>query len=103
MKVIHDILAFEWDNGNLQKSYAKHSVSTKEAEEIFVSDKLFAIPDVQHSGKEKRYIALGQTLNKKNLFVVFTIRSNKIRIISARRMHQKEVKRYEKAQKDTNI
>ncbi|MBI5465631.1 BrnT family toxin [Candidatus Gottesmanbacteria bacterium] len=45
-------------------------------------------------------MALGKTLLGKNLFVVFTMRKKKIRIISARRMHKKEVEKYDKAQKN---
>ena len=91
------VKVFEWDEGNLDKSYEKHKISPKEAEEIFVSEELKVLPDYKHSQDEKRHIALGKTQEGKKLFVVFTIRGNKIRIISARRMHKKEVLKYEKA------
>ncbi len=97
------ILVFEWDQGNFNKSYKKHDTSTKEAEEIFVSDELFVLSDKKHSQVEKRHIALGKTQEGKNLFVIFTLRDKKIRIILARRMHKKEVKKYEKAKKNTQI
>lgn len=95
------ILAFEWDEGNIDKSYEKHGISPKEAEEVFVSEELFVLPDKKHSKAEKRHIALGKTQEGKNLFVVFTLKGKKIRIISARRMHRKEVLRYEKTKKNT--
>lgn len=103
MTVLPDILEFEWDKGNLDKSSQKHSITAKETEEVFVSEELFVITDVKHSQKEKRFIALGKTLLGKNLFVVFTMRKNKIRIISARRMHKKEVEKYEKAHKNPSL
>lgn len=96
-----NILVFEWGEGNIDKSYEKHGISPKEAEEIFVSEELFVLPDKKHSKAEKRHIALGKTQEGKNLFVIFTLRSNKVRIISARRMHTKEVAKYEKAKKNT--
>lgn len=97
------VIIFEWDKWNLNKSYEKHGVTFAEAEEIFVDQNLEIVPDIKHSGPEKRFIALGKTEKNKNLFVVFTIRGTKIRIISARRMHQKEVNKYEKAKKHTKI
>lgn len=98
-----ETISFEWDKGNIDKSYEKHGVSPKEAEEVFVSEELFVLPDKKHSKTEKRHIALGKTQEGKNLFVVFTLKAKKIRIISARRMHKKEVSKYEKSQKNTKI
>jgi hypothetical protein len=46
--------------------------------------------DVKHSQEEIRWYLLGKTDAERFLFVVFTIRSNKIRIISARDMNKKE-------------
>ena len=53
-------------------------------------------PDSRHSQNESRFLALGKTHNNKLLTVVFTIRSNKIRVISARRQNKKERSLYEK-------
>ncbi len=96
-------VAFEWDEGNLDKSYEKHGVTPEEAEEIFTDKNLGIVPDLKHSKREKRLIALGKIESGKNLFVVFTKRGSKIRVVSARRMHQKEVDKYEKAKKNTKI
>ncbi|EKD86748.1 MAG: hypothetical protein ACD_37C00159G0001 [uncultured bacterium] len=97
------VLAFEWDEANLDKSYKKHGISPKEAEEIFVSEELFVLPDTKHSKAESRHIALGKSQDGKSLFAVFTLRDKKIRIISARKMHKKEVLKYEEAKKYTKI
>lgn len=97
------ILAFEWDDANIDKSYKKHGISPKEAEEIFVSEELFVLSDTKHSQIESRHIALGKSQDGKNLFVVFTLRGKKMRIISTRKMHKKEVLKYEKAKKYTKI
>jgi len=89
------IKCFEWDKGNIDKSYQKHSITPNQSEEIFLDKELKIVRDVRHSQKEARYIALGKTFEKKTLFIVFVIRKNKIRIISARKANEKERRKYE--------
>ena len=48
------------------------------------------LPDVKHSQAEDRWYVLGKTDAERLLFIVFKIRKNKIRIISARDMNKKE-------------
>ncbi len=103
MTVKGNIVEFEWDPANIDKSYTKHGITPKEAEEVFVSEGAFVVPDIAHSQKEARYIILGKTASGVRLFVVFTVRANTIRVISARKMHTKEVQKYEKAQKNSKI
>jgi uncharacterized DUF497 family protein len=81
---------FEWDRGNLEKSWRKHRVSAAECEQIFFSQPLILAPDVKHSQAEARFYALGQTDAGRPLFVVFTLRGTLIRVISARDMSRKE-------------
>jgi hypothetical protein len=57
-----------------------------------VGDYLF----FKHLGEEEQFLAVGYSSDRKPLFVVFTIRSNLIRPISARYMHKKEVLNHEK-------
>lgn len=90
------IKEFVWDKGNLDKSYQKHGIAPKEAEEIFLDENVLLVEDVKHSQKEKRLIAIGKTTQNIVLFAVFTIRDSKIRIISARKANKKERKQYEK-------
>ena len=97
------VLEFEWDAGNIDKSYQKHDITPREAEEVFVSEELYVAKDIKHAEKERRFIAFGRTQTGINLFIVFTMRRNKIRIISARKMHKKEADKYEKAKKNTQI
>jgi uncharacterized protein len=51
--------------------------------------------DEKHSKGEERFYALGQTDAARFLFVVFTTRAQRIRIISARDMSRKERKVYQ--------
>ena len=94
---------FEWDTGNLDKSYLKHGITPKEAEEIFVNEGSLVLPDLKHSQKEDRFIIVGQNFVGVYIFVVLTVRNNRVRIISARKMHRKEVKKYVQVKKNSQI
>lgn len=87
---------FEWDRGNLDKSYQKHGITPNEAEEAFLDEKAIVLRDVKHSQKEVRYILIGKTSERKLLFVVFNLRRRRIRIISARMANRKEKSEYGK-------
>lgn len=84
---------FDCDSGNLEKNWLKHGVSPLECEQIFFNQPLIA-PDVKHSQSEERFFALGRSDLDRYLFISFTIRGQKIRIISARDMSRKERKVY---------
>ena len=92
------VYEFEWDEANKEKNWVKHRVMWKECEEIFTNEPLDIAPDPLHSQKEMRYAALGKTNSGRLLFVVFTTRQGKIRIISARNQDNKERRQYESKQ-----
>ena len=77
---------FDWDEGNRNKNWQKHNVSTSECEEVFFNLPMLLEPVPDHSQMEPRYFVLGQTDTGRYLFIAFTLRSNKIRVISARDM-----------------
>lgn len=90
------IIKFEWDKGNLNKN-RKHKVENIEAEEVFIDKKSITLEDERHTtDKEARYMILGVTRKKRKLSVIFTVRQNKIRVISCRDMSIKERRLYEK-------
>ena len=93
------IEGFEWDNGNIEKNWLKHEVTWEECEEVFFNSHLEFFYDLKHSKKEDRFSALGITNKKRLLSIVFTIRNNYIRAISARDMDKKERKIYEQIKK----
>ena len=82
--------AFEWDKGNIHKNWVKHNVTPFECEQGFFNRPIVISEDVEHSNIENRFYALGLTDTGRMLFVVFTIRRNNIRVISARDMNKKE-------------
>lgn len=84
---------FEWDFGNLNH-INKHFVIDKECEDIFSNKPLIITEDEIHSKYEKRHRAYGKTFENRLLNIVFTIRVNNIRIISARDQNRKERKEY---------
>jgi len=96
VKIIEKSIEFEWDRGNIDKNWLKHRVTNKESEESFFDKNKIIYKDIFHSNKEKRYILLGRAKNYKLLYIVFTIRNEKIRIISSRKTDKKEEKIYEK-------
>ncbi|MFH1050814.1 MAG: BrnT family toxin [bacterium] len=54
--------------------------------------------------EEERYFALGKTNNNRLLFTVFTVRENKICVISSRDMNKNERKiNNEKAKENTEV
>ena len=96
------VTGFEWDTGNIEKSYIKHGITPNQAESIFLDKDLGLERDIKHQEKEERYIAVRKTSKaQKILFVVLTLRNTKIRIISARNANKKERRLYEKAKKNT--
>ena len=81
---------FDWDDANLLKIWEKHRVSAAECEQVFFNSPLVTGTDEKHSGKENRYFVLGQTDTGRRLFIVFTLRTGLIRVISARDMSRRE-------------
>ena len=81
---------FEWNSGNVQKSWKKHKVRDQEAEEIFENVPNLVFPDKKHSKKEKRYGIFGITNEGRPLSGVFTMRGKKVRVITVRDMSRKE-------------
>jgi uncharacterized DUF497 family protein len=88
-------VGFEWDQANAQKIWKKHRVSPFECEQIFFHRPLVVADDLQHSQGESRYYVLGRTDDRRLLFLVFTIRRNRIRVITARDMSRKERRVYQ--------
>lgn len=89
------IAGFDWDDGNWPKC-AKHGLTKAEIEEVFENGPgIYSDP----STDEDRWRAIGTTTEGRHVFVVFTLRRLRtetyIRPVSARFMHQREIRRYE--------
>ena len=101
MRILPEPIAFQWDEGNVVKNFKKHDVTIQEAEEVFANESFVTAEDLKHSSSEQRFYGLGQTKTNRKLFVVFTIRDRKIRVISIRDMKKKERLAYERLEKDS--
>ncbi|MEI6089719.1 MAG: BrnT family toxin [bacterium] len=92
-------LIFEWDSEKSKNNLHKHGVSFEEAMSVWNDEFAAFLHDPVHSVDEDRYIMIGYS-NKNNLiFVSFTERKNKIRIISSRKATKYERKRHEENSK----
>jgi hypothetical protein len=104
MHILTKLFSFEWDKHNIDKNMVKHNVANREAEEVFQNSPKFIFKDEKHSHKEERYGLFGITNKRRRLSVIFTVKKNKVRIISARDMSKKERGIYEeKIKVYTNI
>lgn len=85
-----NLTGFQWDEGNIDKNWIKHQVSHLECEQPFFNEPFLVFEEVAHSKDEARFFALGATDRGRYLFIVFTLRGDKIRLISARDMDKNE-------------
>jgi uncharacterized protein len=90
------ISGFDWDHGNWPKC-GKHGLSQADIEQVFFGSPA-VLPDPHPT--EKRMRVIGKTAAGRYAFVVFIPREIdgeiKLRPISARYMHQKEIDHYER-------
>lgn len=96
MRFLRQPVTFEWDAGNRRKNL-KHDVTDEECEEVFFDPEKRLLKDTVHSQAEDRYILVGVTKQQRLLFLVFTLRNSKVRVISARNLNQRERRLYEEA------
>lgn len=85
------VFSFEWDSGNQTKSIRKHAVTCDEAEEAFEVRRFVPLgQQIEPETTEPRFGLLGETRQGRLLFLAFTVRNERIRVISARPMNRKE-------------
>jgi uncharacterized protein len=95
----HSFVGFSWDDANRNKCQ-KHGVSVEEIEYVLAHAATLIVPALTGANPEPRLLAIGRTQGGRYTFVVFTPRSVRgditLRPISARYMHRKEIRKYEK-------
>lgn len=97
MELLSSPLEFEWDKYNTERIRVKHKIEPGECEQVFFNIPATIKPDIAHSQVEERYFASGKTNSGRILIVVYTIRSKKISVITARDANKKERRLHEKA------
>ena len=72
----------EWDENKNQQNIRKHGISFQTAALVFADEERIEYLDKLHSQDEERYVVLGCVQGV--LYVVYTMRNDYARIISAR-------------------
>lgn len=88
-------MEFEWDYSKAINNVKKHYVAFDEAITCFYDPFQIAFYDPEHSNDEDREIMIATSNRQRILMVSYTIRGEKIRIISARLATKREIKDYE--------
>ncbi|GAC1437000.1 MAG: BrnT family toxin [Burkholderiaceae bacterium] len=90
-------LRCEWDEKKNSSNKRKHGVAFEEARTAFLDDDARVIPDPDHSTDEERFVLLGLSISLRVLVVCHCYRHNDevIRIISARKADEDEIKQYQ--------
>lgn len=87
---------FEWDEHKAATNERKHGVTFEEAATCFYDPLQVAYYDPDHSEEEDREILIAHSDKDRLLLVIYTLRGEAIRIISARRLTLRETQDYEK-------
>ena len=85
-------LIVEWDDNKAALNWKKHKIYFEDAARVFLDDNRIDEFDEEHSDFEERRKVIGMVENI--LFVVYTERSEKLRLISARNATRKEKEDY---------
>ncbi len=86
-------MEFEWDKEKANANFKKHNVSFEEAALAFFDENAVELFDKANSEGEIRYQLIG-IANTRLLFVAYTERNEKIRIISARIANARHIRIY---------
>jgi uncharacterized protein len=88
-------MRFEWDNNKAESNAVKHGITFEAAITAFADPALLFTEDSLHSWEEEREWAIGATENGLVVVIVFTMRGEQIRVISARAATKQERQEYE--------
>ncbi|MFZ0308828.1 MAG: BrnT family toxin [Candidatus Sulfotelmatobacter sp.] len=83
-------LEFEWDKAKAKANFRRHGVSFDLAKTVFKDPFAIERLDDREQYDEERFVIIGVAEGKIVLFVAYTERQERIRIISARRATQYE-------------
>jgi uncharacterized DUF497 family protein len=85
---------FEWDEDKAKRNQEKHYVSFPFATRAFDDENRLTLIDNRRDYGETRYVSLAK-ISSRVYVVTFTLRSDSIRLISARKANSREVNRYD--------
>ncbi|MBM3726430.1 MAG: BrnT family toxin [Acidobacteria bacterium] len=85
-------MAVEWDPGKAASNARKHGVRFADAISALEDERAITVPD--DTGEEQRWVTIGMDGLARVLTVVYTWRSDNIRVISARPATPREQRQY---------
>jgi uncharacterized DUF497 family protein len=89
------MLLFEWDPDKAKQNITNHGITFDEASTAFKDDLSLISFDPLHSTDEDRFVLIGNSMRNNLLVIIHTDRSDRIRIISARKATKNEKQQYE--------
>ena len=93
------LMNFEWDEAKSEVCFTKRGFDFAYAARAFFDPSRIVHADTRHSYGEDRYQLTGM-IEKRLFVVVYTPRHDAMRIVSARKANQREVKYYEDSTRD---
>lgn len=85
-------MQFEWDEEKNKKNIIKHGIDFVDVILAF-DHPIIKAEDTRKDYKEMRFIGIG-VIREREIVIAYTMRSEKIRIISARKANEDERKKY---------
>ncbi len=86
-------MRYQWDRNKALTNLNKHGVDFADAVSVFSDELAITIFDARF--EEERFITIGIDLLSRILVVVYTMRDDEIRLISARKATRNELRQYE--------
>lgn len=90
---------FEWDENKSEECFAQRGFDFAYAARVFFDPNRIVTTDTRRSYGEERYQVMGM-IEQRLFVVVYTPRHDAMRIISARKANQREVRHYEDSTHD---
>ncbi|ASC73912.1 hypothetical protein XM38_048860 [Halomicronema hongdechloris C2206] len=86
-------MVYQWNRDKAAANLRKHSVDFADAVPVFSDDLAITIPDERFD--EERFVTIGLDAFGRVLVVVYTLRGDEIRVISARKATRQERRQYQ--------
>jgi uncharacterized protein len=86
-------MEFEWDEAKAAANLKKHGVSFSKATAVFSADPRVVVEDLRYRYDEPRFSIYGLLQGRLHV-VVFTYRSDAVRLISARKANRREIRKH---------
>ncbi len=86
-------MVYQWNRDKAATNLRKHGVDFADAVSVFSDDLAITIPDERFD--EERFVTIGLDAFGRVLVIVYTLRGDEIRVISARKATRQERRQYE--------